>query len=135
MKPLIVFTILGVFWLGGIAGNCGRVAGATLTVTGTNDSGAGSLREAILNSTPGDQINFAVTGIITLTNGELLITKNVTIKGPGASNLTVSGNFLSRILKIAANGNVSVSGLSMRDGLIAGASGTNNPSGAATDGE
>jgi len=36
----------------------GGAKAATLTVTNTNDSGAGSLRQTILNSTSGDTINF-----------------------------------------------------------------------------
>ncbi|HMF80467.1 MAG TPA: right-handed parallel beta-helix repeat-containing protein [Candidatus Acidoferrum sp.] len=63
---------------------------ATITVTSASDSGAGSLRQAILDASPGDTINFAV-GITTinLTSGELLIDKNLTINGPGAGLLTV----------------------------------------------
>jgi len=62
----------------------------TLTVTSANDSGTGTLRQAILNASSGDTISFAA-GITTinLTNGELLIDKNITINGPGANLLTV----------------------------------------------
>ena len=38
--------------------------------------------------------------VITLTLGELLINKNLTITGPGASLLTVSGNNVSRVFNI-----------------------------------
>ena len=44
---------------------------ATITVTNTNDSGPGSLRQALANANNGDRINFAVTGAITLTSGGL----------------------------------------------------------------
>jgi hypothetical protein len=64
---------------------------ATITVTNTNDSGPGSLREALANANDGDTINFAVTGTITLTNGELVISRNVTIAGPGANRLSIDG--------------------------------------------
>src|SRR5437879_3936676 len=64
---------------------------ASLTVTNTDDSGPGSLRQAILTATPGDTINFAIRGEIALTTGELLLTNNLSIAGPGATNLTVSG--------------------------------------------
>jgi hypothetical protein len=43
----------------------GRLAPTTFTVNTTNDSGAGSLRQAILNAngSPGaDLINFAISG-------------------------------------------------------------------------
>src|SRR5437763_141311 len=79
---------------------------ATLTVTSGNDSGAGTLRQAILNASPsgGDTINFAA-GIITinLTSGELLINKDVTINGPGPNVLTVRrAQGASRIFDIAS---------------------------------
>jgi len=59
------------------------------TVTTTADGGPGSLRDAIATAAVGDTINFAVTGTITLTNGELLIGKDLTILGPGPDNLTI----------------------------------------------
>ena len=56
-----------------------------------NDSGSGSLRQAILNASPGDTINFAPSvTTVNLTSGEeLVIDKNLTITGPGANRLTV----------------------------------------------
>src|SRR5262245_12568367 len=65
---------------------------ATVTVTNTNDSGTGSLRQALLDANDGDTITFAVSGTITLTSGGLLITKNVTISAPGADQLSIDGN-------------------------------------------
>ena len=47
----------------------------TLTVTNTNDSGLGSLRQALATANDRDTINFAVTGTISLTSGELLVDK------------------------------------------------------------
>jgi hypothetical protein len=44
---------------------------ATIIVTNTNDSGPGSLRQALANANNGDAINFAVTGTIPLTSGGL----------------------------------------------------------------
>jgi parallel beta-helix repeat protein/predicted outer membrane repeat protein len=69
----------------------------TFEVTNTNDSGAGSLRDAIdqANANPGqDTITFAadVTGTITLLSDLSPITDAVDIEGPGASVLTVNGN-------------------------------------------
>ena len=87
----------------------------TITVTNTLDSGPGSLRDAIATAAPGDTINFSVTGTITLTSGELLINQNLTITGPGASGLAISGNFLSRVFDIGS-GTVAVSGLTIQNG-------------------
>jgi hypothetical protein len=70
---------------------------ATITVTNTNDSGAGSLRQAIADANDGDTVEFGVTGMITLITSELLVDKSITISGPGATNLSVDGNGSSGI--------------------------------------
>lgn len=90
-------------------------------VTNTNDSGAGSLRQAILNAnaTAGaDTITFAgvftdaTPDIITLTSGKLSITDDVTILGTGASNLAINGNNVSDVFEISGTGtDVSIDGL------------------------
>ena len=63
------------------------VHAATITVMNTNDSGPASLRDAIATASSGDTIDFGagVIGAITLTSGELLVDKNLTITGPGAN--------------------------------------------------
>jgi len=81
-----------------------------ITVTSTNDSGPGSLRQALADANDGDTINFAVTGTIGLTNGELLVDKSITISGPGATNLDVNSN-ASRVFHIDSGKNASISGL------------------------
>ncbi|MFW9257253.1 beta strand repeat-containing protein [Nostoc sp. CALU 546] len=90
-------------------------------VTNTNDSGAGSLRQAILNAnaTAGaDTITFAgvftddTPDIITLTSGKLTITDDLTILGTGASNLSISGNNSSGVFEISGTGtDTSINGL------------------------
>lgn len=97
---------------------------ATFTVTNTNDSGAGSLRDAIVtaNTNAGpDVITFAptVTGTITLTSGQLYIGDSVDIQGPGAATLTVSGNNASRVFYIYNSDaliDVTISGLTITQG-------------------
>ncbi len=88
---------------------------ATRTVTSLSDSGVGSLRQAIADSAPGDTINFTVGGTIVLTGGELDITNSLSIVGPGADGLAISGNHASRVFGIS-NVNVNLSGLTLRDG-------------------
>ena len=63
-----------------------------ITVTNRNDSGPGSLRQALTDASDGDLINFAVTGTIVLTSGGLVIDKSVTISGPGPDRLSIDGN-------------------------------------------
>jgi hypothetical protein len=95
---------------------------STLTVLNLNDSGFGSLRQAILSASSGDTINFAVNGQITLTSGPLSINQNLTVSGPGAANLTVSGNNANRVFNVN-DVNVSISGLTVADGNATSSSG------------
>src|SRR5262249_33413289 len=86
-----------------------RTLPSTYTVLNLADSGPGSLRQAVLdaNAHPGpDTIRFAhgLHGIITLTSGELAITHSLDIEGPGAHQLTVSGNHASRVFDISSGG-------------------------------
>jgi hypothetical protein len=94
--------------------------GATVTVTNTNDSGPGSLREALIDASDGDTITFAVSGTIGLTSGELLVIKNVTIEGPGAARLAVDGNATSRVFHISSGKTVTISGLTISNGYVSG---------------
>jgi hypothetical protein len=94
-------------------------AGA-ITVINTNDSGSGSLRQALTDASDGDTITFAVSGAIGLTSGELLVDKDVTISGPGNDNLAVDGNTKSRVFHISSGRTVVVSGLTIRNGFVTG---------------
>lgn len=91
----------------------------TLTVTNRDDSGPGSLRYAINHAAPsGDTITFAsnVTGTITLTSGTLEIYKNITIQGPGADQLAISGNNSDTVFYIDSGKTVRISGLTITRG-------------------
>jgi hypothetical protein len=71
----------------------GRDVPSTLTVTNNLDSGPGSLRAEIAAAQNKDTIVFAANlngQTITLTSGELVINKNLTIQGPGEGNLAIS---------------------------------------------
>src|SRR5262245_23573787 len=105
-----------------------RTVPSTFTVGNLADSGPGSLRQAVLdaNANPGaDLIVFAPAardGTIALTGGELSVTGDLTIDGPGADRLTVSGNHASRVFDISANTTVTIAGMTMIDGLANGSS-------------
>lgn len=99
----------------------------SVTVTNTNDSGPGSLRQAIADAAPGATIQFDLTypATITLTGGELwLCCKDVTIAGPGPDLLAISGNHATRVFRLEAHPPydiyVAISGLTIRDGYTAG---------------
>src|SRR3954451_19836279 len=84
--------------------------GATLVVTSNADSGPGTLRAAIAAAGNNDIIKFALSfpTTIALTNGELLIPGNLSIAGPGAADLTISGDNGSRVFHIGSSNNVTI---------------------------
>jgi len=87
-----------------------------IEVTNTDDSGPGSLRDALAAANDGDEITFAIIGTIILTSGELLVDKSITISGPGADNLAVDGDAKSRVFHIGADATVTLSGLTITNG-------------------
>ncbi len=92
-------------------------------MTNTNDTGAGSLREAISGAVSGDTIAFSsdVQGTITLTTGQIEIDQSLTITGPGAANLTLRG-VDDRMFRIGATDNaidVTIEGLRFLRGKAA----------------
>lgn len=116
---------LGGLMAAGLAGNAVDAEAATFTVTNTNDAGAGSLRQAVLdaNGAAGaDTITFnaSVTGTITLTTGQISITDSVDIQGPSPASLTISGGNSSRIFYLyngAPLSDIRISGLTLTQGL------------------
>ena len=99
-----------------------RVRAAEFTVTNLDDSGDGSLRQVIdaANATvEADTITFApnVTGTIELLSTLPFITTDVTIEGPGATILTISGKGAGfRVFRINSGGSVTISGLTISNG-------------------
>ncbi len=87
-------------------------------VSNTNNSGTGSLRATISSASPGDTIKFesGVTGTITLTSGELPLAQNLDIEGPGANNLTISGNDASQVFDVKVGVTATIARLTIAHG-------------------
>ena len=104
----------------------------TITVTNTNDSGPGSLRQALADANDGDTINFDVSlkgHTIALTSGELVIDKNITITGPGSDQLAVGlhiPQYTFRVFHVMASPTVTIEGLTIGPSLYFGGCGIQN---------
>jgi hypothetical protein len=96
-----------------------RALPSTLTVTNLNDSGCGSLGYELGRAQDGDTVAFrsGLHGTLTLASGELQVSQSVTIQGPGAGLLSVSGNHASRVLEVLPGAEASVSGLTVTGGV------------------
>jgi len=107
---------------------------AVFTVTKTADTNDGvcdsdcSLREAIAAATAAngndDLIRFSslfdTPQAITLSGSPLGIGESMTIQGPGADLLTISGNDASSVFALGGTGLITLSGLTIRDGNTTG---------------
>jgi hypothetical protein len=106
-----------------------RTVPSTFNVLNLADGGPGSLRAAIAaaNDQPGaDLIRFAPPardGTVALTGGELSITDDLRIDGPGAGRLAVSGGDASRVFRIGSGATVSIDGLTVTHGRAVGQGG------------
>jgi hypothetical protein len=74
---------------------------SSIPVTNCDDSGPGSYRDAVTNAVSGDTIDLTSTpcSVITLTTGDVITAANdLTLQGPGALSLTISGGYNYRPL-------------------------------------
>jgi hypothetical protein len=139
-NPTYVATVAGNYTVVVTTTGCSSPASAattvticpsTATVTNTNDSGAGSLRQAITDLCSGVTINFSNTTAGGATNffdgsphtitlaSELAISQNLTINGPGANFLTIGGVSPNRVFNIIS-GTVTISNLKISGGTLTG---------------
>jgi hypothetical protein len=95
----------------------------TFTVLSAEDSGPGTLRQAILDAIAGDTIGFGLPApsTITLTSGELRVDKDLEIVGPGKDDLTIARSSAAdaaefRIFHISAFSSVTLSGMTITNG-------------------
>jgi hypothetical protein len=97
-----------------------RTVLSSLTVMNNLDSGPGSLRQAVLdaNSAAGSDTILFTRSVknITLTSGELAITDDLEIVGPGARELTISGNDASRVFHVQSGADATIAGLTITAG-------------------
>lgn len=118
------------------------MAQTTFTVTNTNDAGAGSLRQAILDAeaSPGADIvdMTGITGTITLASGLPNIAEDLTINGAGSVSTIIDGNGLYRPFFIGGAGVddadapvVVINDLTIQNGVAEGESPQGNAGGGA----
>ncbi|MFO0968633.1 MAG: right-handed parallel beta-helix repeat-containing protein [Gemmataceae bacterium] len=109
-----------------------EIQSLTFTVTNANDSGAGSLRQAILdaNAAPtADTIVFSSlfnsAQTITLTSGVLTFTgaATTTIQAPASNLLSVSGANTQQVFQVNSGASAALSGLTITAGRIASGNG------------
>ncbi len=121
--PAVRLILVCIFLFGLLAVNHVQPArAATITVINTNDSGAGSLRQAISDAVPGDTVAFepALTGSTISILSPISINKDLTIDGSGLTTpLTISGGDTVRVIEIGSGKTVTISHLVMADGYHA----------------
>ena len=104
----------------------GNRPATTITVTNGNDSGPGSLRQALAQANDGDTINFDPSvGVVTLTTAELTIAKSITMSA-SPQMVTVQRapqvpQF--RIFHVMPGHSVEIDGLTISGGHITGDNG------------
>jgi len=95
------------------------VPASSIVVNNCNDSGPGSYRQAVADALSGDTIDLTNTGcsVITLTTGDVITAvDDLTLQGPGALALTISGGYAYRPLEHIGSGTVTVNDISIADG-------------------
>jgi hypothetical protein len=95
------------------------VPAASIAVTNCNDSGPGSYRQAVADALTGDTIDLTNTGcsVITLTTGDVITAvDDLTLQGPGALALTISGGYTYRPIEHIGAGTLAINDVSIADG-------------------
>lgn len=131
-KPSILNLVVAIVLLGGLLGMKAVEqvrAATTMVVENVNDSGAGSLRQAIADAAAsGDTITFvpALAGQTIMLGSDLTIDKDLTIDGSGlAANVKLDGSSgLQNLISIQPNHDVTIDSLDFlngQDGISSGA--------------
>jgi len=77
------------------------------------------LKDAVASATSADVVRITAEGVITLT-GQITISKEVKIVGPGQDKLAISGNNACRVFSVSPNVSADISELSIVSGFISG---------------
>ena len=117
-KFLGIFAIAMVF---AVACDSDSTPVPSLTEAGqTSDCPGCILRERVASAQPGDTINIAA-GVYTMTGGELVIDKDLTLVGAGAEKTVIQAAdsldvAVHRVIRITEESIVSISGVTIRYG-------------------
>jgi hypothetical protein len=93
-----------------------------LVVTNLDDSGDGSLRDALARVAEDGTITFdpgLAGGTMTLSSGQLVIDSSVTVDAAAAAPVTISADGSSRVVQVASGAKVALADLVLRDGVAA----------------
>jgi hypothetical protein len=119
--------------LGSQTSSLGQIAPNDFVVTNTNDSGDGSLRQAVTNANAfntDDTITFtsSANGTITLLSALPALTNNgtVTITGNGAENTIISGAQARQVFVISGGATATIQNLTVADGAATIGAGISN---------
>src|SRR3954467_12856236 len=99
-----------------------RPLAAATVVANCNDSGAGSLRDAVTNAVSGETIDVGQLGCsrISLTTGSLVTAaENLTVIGPGTAGLTIDGayNGSENLFFHLGGGTLDIEGVTLANGV------------------
>ena len=96
---------------------------ATWTATNNANTGVGSLRAALASAQNGDIVTFGTSMTVQLTS-ELLINKSITVDGDlnndGVADVTLDGQYKTRVVEITSGSTVTLDGLVITRGLVSG---------------
>eukprot|EP01022_Parablepharisma_sp_SALTPOND_P013910 TRINITY_DN1869_c0_g1_i7.p1 TRINITY_DN1869_c0_g1~~TRINITY_DN1869_c0_g1_i7.p1 ORF type:complete len:1990 (+),score=315.55 TRINITY_DN1869_c0_g1_i7:2715-8684(+) len=93
---------------------------ATITVTNANDSGAGSLRQAILDAGPGDTIEFAIGHDATISSSSLDIIGDISFINDSGYSVDISTSLITHSSVLNFGGSSPITVMDIGDGSRSG---------------